>query len=174
MPRRALLARFELPSQARCEPHPIGLHRTRPRARLGWFRTKALPRPECLPSARSSILRSRWVCARSLSRLLALAPHPSRPLRIGPPRPWRDRRMRLPRRSMRLASRRASLATGKMRLPDFCNRPHDTSTLRTARFSNHRPPRLSPRSAASADPPGPEPRWRRDRVEPRLTTSLQL
>jgi hypothetical protein len=38
---------------------------------------------------------------------------------------------------------------GKMRLPNFCNRRNDTSTLWIARFPNHLPGRLSPRRMAS-------------------------
>jgi len=59
-----------------------------------------------------------------------------------------SRRVRLPCRSSTHLSVRFALP-GKMRLPNFCNRRYDTSTLWIARFPNHLPLRLSPWRRAS-------------------------
>lgn len=110
------------------------------------------------PCGQSRLTRAPcYVCPR-------YTPHPSHPLRIDRPRQGTGRRMRLPRRrSARLSARLTT--TGKMRLPDFCNRLTTRVPYRTARFSNHRLPPLSPGGRLPLPLARPKPCRRRDRVE---------
>jgi hypothetical protein len=149
---------------ARLASHPWQPRRIRTGHRLRWFRTRTTTRPRRLPLVSSPTSRSEQAHTRSLLRLPALAPHPSHPLRIDLPRQGRGRRMRLPRRrSARLSAHLA--ATGKMRLPNVCNRLTTRVPYRTARFSNHRLPPLSPGGRLPQAPTRPKPCRRCDRVE---------
>jgi hypothetical protein len=119
------------------------------------------------PCGQSRLTRAHcYVCPRS-------TPHPSHPLRIDRPRQGTGRRMRLPRRrSARLSARLTT--TGKMRLPDFCNRL-TTRVLHTDRSILESPPPAAFARGTASAASGPAETVSETRSSgARLTTSFQL
>jgi len=114
------------------------------------------------------------------------APHPVACRDPCLPRQGLEVRFRLSRCSRHCLAA-APFAARKMRLTDFCNRLHQTSTLRTARFPAASPPASGLRLMRARSPARPGPKasrlrgWEPDsayrtshRVELRLTANLQL
>jgi hypothetical protein len=148
------------------------LRLARHRARHCGFSTTTISVPGRLPLVQSSILRSEQTTARSLSRLPALASHPfthRESVLVVSEAPPRQADPAPAPRAFRLASPRREDASTQRLQPTY-----DTSTLRIARRSNHPRHRLSSWSGLPRGPPGRNLGGAHDRVEPRLTASLQL
>jgi hypothetical protein len=141
-------------------------------ARRRGFSTTATPIPGRLPLDRSPTSRSKQAHARSLRRSFALAPHPFTHresvlvVSRGPPRQADPGPA--PRAFRPASPTREDAST--LRLQPT----HDTRTPRIVQPSNHRTARLSPAMTASTPPARSKPWQERDRVEPRLTASLEL
>lgn len=138
------------------------------RNRLRWFRTKTTSNQDAFdwfnlrPCGRNRLTRALFYNRPRSPRTLLT--HCESALLVKET----SRRMRLPRSRLRTPFG-APRGDGEDASTQRLQPTHDTSTLRTARFSNHRRTWLSP------DRRLPLPLLETaNRVEPRLTTSLQL